>query len=198
MLNLPSWKRFWSPLVAPTRPDSEGIPDRPLSVLALTGFSVVVLQTSIFPRFSLVPDILLILCVYLALSYPSVGGAAVVFFLGYLFDSGSGMPAGRHAAALSVVFAAVVLVSRGLWLSNPVSVLGLVLLAIGLKTLTLFSLSRLGPLASEVSGLELSSVAWDAALTMLLTPLVFTLLAPRQPLKMNRPNRSREDKTIHL
>ncbi len=195
-------------MVAPATPDSEEIPARSLSVLALVGFGAVVLQTSILSRLPLVPDILLILCVHIGISYPSAGGVAVVFFLGYLFDSGSGMQGGGHAAALSVIFAAVVLVSRRLWLSNPVSVLGLVLLAVGLKTLTLFSLNRLGPLASEVSGLELSSVVWDAALTMLLTPLVFTLLVPRQPLKVNRLNRSRKgrivstdrgkDKTIHL
>lgn len=183
MLNLPSWKRFWLPLAVPDTSTSDAsprAPARPLGVLVLIGLSAVVLQASIFPRFPLVPDILLILCVYLGIYYPSVGGATAAFFLGYLFDSCSGAPGGGHAGALSVVFAAVALLSHRLWLNNPVSVLGLVLLAVGLKTLTLFTLSRLGQFAFEVSGPMLSSVVWDAALAMLLTPLVFTLLYRHQ------------------
>ena len=146
----------------------------------LTGLGVVVLQTSVFPRLLLVPDVLLILCVHIGIYYPSVGGAAVVFFLGYLFDCGSGTPGGEHACALSVVFAGVALLSRRLWLSNPVSVLGLVVVAVGLKTLTLFGLSRLGQGVLETPRLMLGSVVWDAALAMLLTPLVFTLLCRGQ------------------
>ena len=148
--------------------------------MLLTGLGIVVLQTSVFPRLLFAPDFLLILCVHIGISYPSVGGAAVVFFLGYLFDCGSGTLGGDHACALSVVFAAVALLSRRLWLNNPVSVLGLVAVAVGLKTLTLFGLSRLGQVASETPRLVLGSVMWDMALAMLLTPLVFTLLCHSQ------------------
>lgn len=182
-MNLPNWKRFWSPLAVPNTPNSEAsnrAPARPLGILVLTGLGVVVLQASIFPRFPLVPDILLILCVYIGIHYPSVGGAAAVFFLGSLFDSASGTPGGGHACALSVVFAAAVLLSHRLWLNNPASVLGLVLLAVGLKTLTLFSLSRLGQVTFEAPRLILSPVVWDATLALLLTPLVFTLLYRHQ------------------
>ncbi len=178
-MNLPSWKRFWSPLAVPNTLNSEAsarVLARSLGALVLTGLGAIVLQVSVFLRFSIGPDLLLILSVYIGIYYPSVGGAAAVFFLGYLFDSSSGTPGGGHACALSVVFAAVVLVSHRLWLNNPVSVLSLVLLAVGLKTLTLFSLSRLGSFVLEAPRLMFSAVVWDAALTMLLTPLVFTLL----------------------
>ena len=142
----------------------------------LCGVSTVILQSSIFPQFPLVPDILLILCVYIGIYYRSFGGAASVFFLGYVLDSCSGTPVGTHAFAMSVVFAAVAAVSPFLWLNNPLSVLSLVMLAVFLKTGIFFFLSGAGQLTAWFQPVLARYIMWDVAVALVLTPLIFGLL----------------------
>lgn len=147
----------------------------------LSGVSATLLQASLFPQSPLVPDFLLILCVYIGIYYRSAGGAAAAFFLGYIFDSCSGAPTGMHACAMSLVFAAVAAISGSLWLNNPVAVLGLVLVAVGLKTATFLIFSTFGQLATVFQPVMARHVMWDAAIAMLLTPIVFILLHRREP-----------------
>ncbi len=146
----------------------------------LSGVSAILLQVSLFPQFLFVPDFVLILCVYIGIYYRSVSGAAAAFFLGYILDTCSGAPVGMHACAMSIVFAAVAAISGSLWLNNPVAVLGLVLLAVGLKTATFLIFSTFGQLATVWQSVIARYVMWDAAVAMLLTPIVFTLLHRRE------------------
>lgn len=140
------------------------------------GVSAVILQSSIFPQFPFVPDILLILCVYIGIYYRSFGGAAGAFFLGYVLDSCSGTPIGTHAFAMSAVFTAVAAASPFLWLNNPLSVLSLVILAVFLKTGIFFFLSVAGQLTTWFPPAFVRYIVWDVATALLLTPLVFGLL----------------------
>ncbi|MBI3301842.1 MAG: rod shape-determining protein MreD [Deltaproteobacteria bacterium] len=145
-------------------------------LLVLSGVSAVVLQTTLLPHLPLIPDLLLILCVYLGIYHRSVGGAAGAFFLGYGLDSCSGAPMGTNAFAMSLVFAVVTATARCLWLSNPFSVLFMVLLAVVLKTGAFLCLGEFGQLAMVLQPMVARYVMWDAAMAMLLTPVVFTLL----------------------
>jgi rod shape-determining protein MreD len=157
--------------------DSSGERKKPaLRLLIVSGISAIVVQTALLSHFPFIPDLLLIFCVYLAIYHHSAGGAAGAFFLGYGLDSCSGAPMGTNAFALSLVFAVVTATARCLWLNNPLSFLFIVLLAVVLKTGAFLCLGELGPLTILLQPMVARYVAWDAALALLLTPVVFTLL----------------------
>jgi rod shape-determining protein MreD len=147
-----------------------------LKLLVGSGVAAMLLQTTLLPHLPLIPDLLLILCVYLGIYHRSVGGAAGAFFLGYGLDSCSGAPMGTNAFAMSLVFAVVTATARCLWLSNPLSVLFMVLLAVVLKTGALLCLGEFGQVAMVLEPMVARYVMWDAVMAMLLTPVVFTLL----------------------
>jgi rod shape-determining protein MreD len=159
--------------------DSAGAPEREkfsLVLLAATGLLAVLLQTSLMQHFPIVPDFLLILCVYLGINHRSVGGAAAAFFLGYSLDSCSGAPVGTNAFAMSLVFATVSAIARHLWLHNPASILSMVFLGVVLKTGAVLLLTDFGRFAILVQPAIARYVVWDATIAMLLTPIVFTIL----------------------
>jgi len=151
-------------------------------LLLFSGISAVLLQTTVFQYLPWIPDLLLILCVYLGIYHRSVGGAAGAFFLGYGLDSCSGVPVGMNAFAMSLVFAVVAAVSRRLWLNNPLSVLSLVLLAVVLKTSAFLFLGEFGELTEVLQPMVARYVMWDATVAMVLTPLIFPLLYRGEPI----------------
>lgn len=129
----------------------------------------------------LVPDLLLILCVYLGIYHRSVGGAVAAFFFGYGLDACSGAPVGMNAFAMSLVFAAVSVTARQLWLQNPASVLCMVFLGVILKTATMLVLSDFGQMHLMLHATAVRHIVWEAVLAILLTPMVFTLLYRGEP-----------------
>jgi rod shape-determining protein MreD len=175
--NSPKWKRSWwsLPALSVRESDVSGEKNKwTLPLLACSGVSAVLLQTTVFHYLPWVPDLLLILCVYLGIYHRSAGGAAGAFFLGYGLDTCSGVPVGMNAFAMSLVFAGVTAASRCLWLNNPLSVLSMVFLAVLLKTSAFLFLGGFGELVARY-------IMWDATVAMVLTPLVFTLLYRGEP-----------------
>jgi rod shape-determining protein MreD len=146
-----------------------------------SGVCAILLQTTAFHYLPWIPDLLLILCVYLGIYHRSVGGAAGAFFLGYGLDTCSGVPVGMNAFAMSLVFTGVTMVSRCLWLTNPLSVLFMVFLAVVLKTGAFLFLGEFGELTEVFQPMVARYVMWDATVAMVLTPLVFTLLYRGEP-----------------
>ena len=130
------------------------------------------------PSLPFAPDLLLIVCVYLGIYHRSVGGAAWAFFLGYALDSCSGLPVGAHTLAMSLIFSAVALVSQSLWMNNPVSVFVLITFAFLLKTVTFLFLYDVERASVLLLPFVARYVLWDMLFSLLLTPLVFSLLAP--------------------
>jgi rod shape-determining protein MreD len=145
-------------------------------LLILSGIFAVVLQTTLLPHLPVIPDLLLIFCVYLAIYHYSVGGAAGAFLLGYSLDACSGAPMGMNAFAMSLIFAVITLTARWLWLNNPFCVSFMILLAVFLKTVTFFLWGELGQLTSAMASLASPMVIREAIAALALTPLVFTLL----------------------
>lgn len=153
---------------------------RTVIVVALVTSVGLLLQSTVFqllPFEHAVPDILLLINVYLALHFHTVGGAAGAFLLGYLQDSASGSPAGLNACGMLVVFVLVYLTCRRLWVDNVVSKVVLVFLASLVKTIVV-----VGLLAAFTS----SAGSWrtfpllllsHAVLASLLAPPVFWILA---------------------
>lgn len=149
-------------------------------VVALVACVGLLLQSTVLqllPFEHAVPDVLLVVNVYLALHFHTVGGALGAFLLGYVQDSASGSPAGLNACGMLVVFVLVYLTCRRLWVDNAVSKVVLVFLASLVKTIVV-----VGLLAAFTS----SAGSWrtlplillsHAFLAALLAPPVFWILA---------------------
>lgn len=134
-----------------------------------------VLHGLVFGR--VVPDVLLVLCVYLGLHQHTVTGSFGAFALGYLEDAASGSPAGLNACGMLVVFVIVYLTCRRLWVDNVVSKVVLVFLASVIKAIVVVALLALFASVrtewSSLPGILLS----QAALTAIVAPPVFWVLA---------------------
>src|SRR2546427_11421072 len=90
-----------------------------------------VVQTTVFPsvpRLPVVPDLILVLTVYLGLRHHGFGGALGAFLFGYFVDTFSGTVLGAHAFALTAVYAGVALVAPDLWVEGGVPATAMVFL----------------------------------------------------------------------
>jgi len=100
------------------------------------GIILVVLQTTLqklLPIGPVVPDLILVLCVYWGLHHPTAGAALGAFMLGYAVDIISSGLLGVNAFAMSLVFLAVYLGSRSIWLHHPIVSSIIVLFAAAIK-----------------------------------------------------------------
>jgi rod shape-determining protein MreD len=160
-------------------PPTLGAELRLTAVYVLSGVIALLLQTTILHALSggrAIPDLILILCVYLGLYEHNVGGAAGAFLFGYMLDSFSGSVVGLNALAMTSVYLVVYLASRRLWMDNTFSGISMVFLATFLKGVTV-----LGALAAylTVDRLTLGAaqiLLGEALLAAALTPLVFGFL----------------------
>ena len=152
-------------------------------LFSLVAVGALLVQTTVLPQALLgraSPDLLLIICVYLALRRHSVGGALGAFGLGYLQDAFSGSVIGLNAFGTTLVFAVIYLTSRRLWVENTVSRVVAVFLASVVKTSAILVL-----VASFMSVEGLGSaiaryVITDAVLAAALSPAVFAVLSRTQ------------------
>jgi rod shape-determining protein MreD len=124
-----------------------------------------------------IPDLLLILCVYLGLHQHTVGGALGAFFLGYAQDSFSGSAVGLNAFAMSLVFTVVYLTSRSLWVDNAVSKVVLVFLASVIKTLVIVALIAIFLSTDGLWTTVSRHVVIEATIAAALSPAIFAALA---------------------
>ena len=123
-----------------------------------------------------VPDVLLVLCVYLGLRHHTVGGALGAFSLGYAEDSMSGGAVGLNAFAMCLAFLLVYLTSRRLWVDNLLSKVVVVLLAsvVKITAVTVLLLIFIAP--EQVWGGIVGSLVLQAVLTAALGPPVLAIL----------------------
>lgn len=142
-------------------------------IVGLVACVGLLLQSTIFhllPFEYAVPDVLLVVTVYLALHFHTVGGASGAFLLGYVQDSASGSPAGLNAFGMLVVYVLVYLTCRRLWVDNVVSKVVLVFLASLVKTIVVVSL---------LAAFTASAGSWRAFPLILLShALLASLMAP--------------------
>lgn len=152
---------------------------RATGIYVLTATVALILQTTVLHGLTggrVIPDLILILCVYLGLHEHNLGGATGAFLLGYLLDSFSGSLVGLHAFAMTTVYLVVYLVSRRLWMDNTLSGIAMVFLGSLLKGMAIvvalaayLSLDRLS------LGVGQTLLA-EALLAAALTPVVFSTL----------------------
>lgn len=156
---------------------------RSASLIALTALVALLFQTTIVPLLpfgAAMPDLLLIVVVYLGLYYHSPWGALGAFAIGYVQDSFSGSLAGLNAFAMTVVFITVYLASRRLWVTNTFSKIVMVFLASLVKTFALVALVGLFLSLEGVWRTAVKYVFIEAVLAAAIGPLVFALLARTQ------------------
>ncbi|HME62396.1 MAG TPA: rod shape-determining protein MreD [Candidatus Binatia bacterium] len=143
------------------------------------GIFLILLQStflSLLPFGPVVPDLVLILCVYLGLHHPTMGAAVGSFVLGYSIDVVSSRQLGFNAFAMTLVFLAVYFSSRTIWLQNPVVTSLIVLFAALVKGVALV---LVWVVFLKTEGFWLGAVRnmlMEAIFAAALAPVVFSLL----------------------
>jgi rod shape-determining protein MreD len=143
------------------------------------GVLLLLLQTTflhLLPLGPVVPDLILVLCVYWGLYHPTVGAVLGSFLLGYSVDVVSSPILGLNAFAMSLVFLAVYLSSRSIWLHHPVVSSIIVLLASLVKGAALM---LVWTFFLSVDGFWMGALRYilmEALVAAVLAPVVFALL----------------------
>jgi rod shape-determining protein MreD len=145
----------------------------------VVGIFLILLQSTllhILPFSPVVPDLVLVLCVYLGLHHPTVGAALGSFVLGYSIDVVSSRLLGLNAFAMTVVFLAVYFSSRSIWLHHPVVSSLIVLFAALVKGAALALLWTVFLNAEGFWFGAARTIILEALTAAALAPLVFALL----------------------
>lgn len=145
----------------------------------LAGFIVVLLQTTflhLFPLGPIVPDLILVLCVYWGLNHPTVGAVWGAFLLGYAVDVFSSPVLGLNAFAMSLVFLAVYLSSRCIWIHSPLLSAAVVFFASWVKGAALILVGTFFLTAEGLWIGVLKYIFLEALVAAILAPGVFSLL----------------------
>jgi rod shape-determining protein MreD len=145
----------------------------------LMGLLLVLLQTTflhLLPLGPVVPDLILVLFVYWGLYHPTVGAVLGSFALGYSVDVMSSPILGLNAFAMSLVFLAVYLSSRNIWIHNPIVSAVVVFLASLVKGVALIVVWFV---FLDMQGLwvgALRYVVLEALVASAIAPLLFAVL----------------------
>jgi len=94
---------------------------RSFLALGLVAIGAMLVQTTVLPWMPwmpVVPDLMLVLAVYVGVRHPGVGGAVGAFLLGYFLDAFSGTLLGVNAFALTAVYAGAHVIGRHLWMES--------------------------------------------------------------------------------
>lgn len=143
-----------------------------------------VVQSTLLPLLgfgSMLPDLMLVVCVYLGLHVHSPAGAVGAFTIGYVQDSLSGTLLGLNAFAMCLVFATVYLTSRRLWVDNLPSKVVLVFLASLQKTAVVIVLVGLFFSFDGLWQTVARYVLLQAVIAAALSPPIFAILARTVP-----------------
>jgi rod shape-determining protein MreD len=141
------------------------------------GLIAVLLQTTLFHLFpvpGMVPDLMVVLTVYLAIRLPALAGAVGAFLLGYALDTFSGKYMGLNAFSLSLIFLLIHSTSRWMWTDNPFSASVAVFLSSWVRAASLVALLALFR-PEEGRGLVLLEfVLFESLLAALVAPWIFS------------------------
>lgn len=153
---------------------------RSASLIALMTLAALLVQTTLMPLLpfaAAMPDLLLVVCVYLGLHHHSPAGAFGAFAIGYIQDSFSGGIPGLNAFAMTAVFLTVYLASRRVWVTNTFSRIVMVFLASLVKAATVLVLVAVFQSLDAVWRTAVRYVLIEAVLAAAIGPVIFALLA---------------------
>lgn len=152
---------------------------RPVLIFTVAGVLAVVVQTTLVQRAGFLPaapDLIVVLCVYLGLHYHSAGGALGAFLLGYLLDTFSGAVPGLYSLTMTLVFGMVYLLSKRLWMENPMSNVAAVALGSAVKIVTVVLYFAVASPRAVHWWVVLRTLTVEALLALLCAPAVFAAL----------------------
>jgi len=148
-------------------------------VLAVAAVAAMLLQTTVLPALPglpVVPDLVLVLAIYLGVRHPGIDGAAGAFALGYFADTFSGTVLGLHAFIFTAVYAGSHLVARQLWMEGGASLMVMVFVGAWGARVAAWALATLvaahAPLWQHVLGYGLL----EAVAAALIAPAVFACI----------------------
>ena len=146
----------------------------------LVGIVLILLQTTLLHLLpiGIIPDLTLVLCVYLGLYHPTVGAALGSFLIGYSVDvvSSPSRMVGLNAFLMSLVFLFVYFSSRSIWAQNPLVSSIVVLFAALIKSAALVLISAF---FVNLEGFWIGAtwyIIQEALAAAVLAPVVFGLL----------------------
>jgi rod shape-determining protein MreD len=142
----------------------------------MIGLFMVLLQTTFLHLFPVVPDLVLIVCVYWGLHQPTAGAVLGAFVLGYSLDVVSSPILGLNAFAMSIVFFAVYLSSRSIWLHSAVASSFVVLLAALVKGAALVLAWAIFLTTEQFWSGAARYIIMEALIAAVIAPLIFALL----------------------
>lgn len=152
---------------------------RPLLIFAIAGVLAVVVQTTLVQRLGFLPaapDLIVVLCVYLGLHYHSAGGAIGAFLLGYLLDTFSGAVPGLYCLTMTTVFGVVYLLSKRLWMENPMSNIAAVALGSAVKIVMVMAYFAAAAPRTVSFLVVLRTLTIEALFALVCAPAVFAAL----------------------
>jgi rod shape-determining protein MreD len=145
-------------------------------LIFLIGLLMVLLQSTFLHLFPVVPDLVLIICVYWGLHQPTAGAVLGSFALGYSLDVVSSPILGLNAFAMSVVFLVVYLTSRSIWMHGHVASTFVVLLAALVKGAALVVAWAIFLTTEGFWTGAVRYIILEALIAAMIAPLVFALL----------------------
>jgi rod shape-determining protein MreD len=152
---------------------------RAFAGIALAAVLAMLLQTAVFPivpGLPVVPDLLLVLAVYLGIRYPSAGGAVGAFLLGYFLDTFSGTVLGLQAFALTAAYLAVYLIARRLWMDRGLPVMAISFVGACVRAVALVAIGAMVAAPAPVWQHVVRYGLLEALAAALVTPMVFAAL----------------------
>lgn len=147
-----------------------------LGAAAVLAMLVQTTVLSWIPRLPVVPDLIVVLVVYLALRHPGLGGALGAFLLGYFLDTFSGTTLGVNAFALTAVYGGVSLIARNLWIEGGVPAMLVVFAgALGRELMSVFFAAVLAARAPVWHQAMLHGMV-AAVVAAAVTPAIFAMV----------------------
>src|SRR5688572_3960596 len=132
--------------------------------------------STVVPFVEVVPNLVLVLAVYLGLRHHGVGGVAGAFLLGYFLDTFSGTLLGVHAAACTAAYVVAYLIARTLWTEDGLPAMIVVFLAALVYTLVAHGVVVLVDHAWPGWAVVVRRGLVQATLAVAVTPLMFRML----------------------
>jgi rod shape-determining protein MreD len=146
-------------------------------VVLVAALLAMLVQTTIgvlvSPFTEVVPNLVLVLVVYLGLRYHGVAGVLGAFLLGYFLDTFSGTVLGVHASACTAAYVVAYLIARTLWTEDGLPAMIVVFLATTVNVVVAHAVVVLVDRDWPGWMFVLRRGIVEATLTALVTPWVF-------------------------
>src|SRR6185436_20578267 len=143
-------------------------------VVAGAALVAMLLQTTVgatvAPFTEVVPNLVLVLAVYLGLRHHGAAGVTGAFLLGYFLDTFSGTLLGVHAAACTAAYVVAYLIARTLWTEDGLPAMIVVFLAALVHTVVAYGVVVLVDRAWPGWSIVVRRALIQATLAVIVTP----------------------------